>query len=146
LARIEALLARVSARHGAAHPELGEICECFDELKADLRPHLFKEEQVLFPYIEALEAHRHRAEPPPESCFGSIANPIRVMTAEHDAVGGLLKQMRRLTVDYTPPADPCPNYRALYAALEGLETDLLRHIHLENNILFPRARELAGST
>lgn len=145
LARIEPLIAKVNSRHGAAHPELREIGARFGELKADLGPHLLKEEHVLFPYIEALESHRHGAAPPPQACFGTIANPIRMMTIEHDAVGGLLKQLRTLASDYILPTDACPTYRALYEALEGLETDLMRHIHLENNILFPRAFELADS-
>lgn len=144
LTRIEALLAKVIARHGAAHSELGKIDRCFVELKADLGPHLLKEEQVLFPYIEALENHRQQKAPLPPACFGTIDNPIRMMSIEHDAVGTLLRQIRSLTADFAPPADACPTYQALYQAMEGLETDLMRHIHLENNLLFPRARVLAG--
>lgn len=144
LPRIEALLAKVIARHGASHPELRNIERCFAELKADLGPHLLKEEQVLFPYIEALEHHQHGS-PLPSACFGTIDNPIRMMTLEHETAGNLLRQIRTLANHFAIPIDACPAYRALYEALEGLESDLMRHIHLENNVLFPHAHDLAGS-
>lgn len=145
LTRSEALLAKVIARHSDAHPELRNIGDCFGGLKAELGPHLLKEEQVLFPYIEALESHHRQETSLPSACFGTIDNPIRMMTMEHEVAGNLLKQIRTLANHFAPPADACPTYRALYQALEGLETDLMRHIHLENNVLFPRAHDLAGS-
>lgn len=144
LSRIEALLHKVIARHGATHPELPEIGACFQRLQADLGPHLLKEENVLFPYIAALEHHRRGTAPKPIAYFGTIDNPLRQMQNEHEAVGTLLKEIRRLASDFTPPSDACPTYRSTFQALEGLETDLMRHIHLENHVLFPRAVELAA--
>jgi regulator of cell morphogenesis and NO signaling len=143
LARIDTLLGKVIARHGAAHPELAAIGERFRELQADLEPHLSKEERVLFPYIALLEDWRQGTAAQPDACFGSIDNPLQQMHAEHERVGALLKELRRLSGNFGPPDDACPSYRAAYLALEGLESDLMRHIHLENNVLFPRARQLA---
>lgn len=145
LQRIENLLQKVIARHGDAHPELKSIGACFGALQADLGPHLIKEEQVLFPYVRDLERHQHGEIPtPPAACFGALDNPIRQMTTEHQTVGDLLKKIRHLTGDFTVPADGCPTYRSTYQALEGLEVDLMRHIHLENNVLFPRAEQMAA--
>jgi regulator of cell morphogenesis and NO signaling len=144
LPRIEALLAKVAARHGDAHGELHELVEAYSSLQEDLMPHLFKEEQILFPYIEALSRHRELGTPLPPACFGSVDNPLRQMRHEHEVAGNLLKRIRAVCADFAPPADACTSYRALFQALEGLEKDLMRHIHLENNLLFPRARALAG--
>lgn len=144
LPRIQALLDKVAARHGANHPELKTVHDCFLALTAELIPHLLKEEQILFPYIRDREAHRRgQLASLPSACFGSIENPLRQMTLEHDTAGNLLKRLRQITADYTVPADGCPTYRSAYRALEAMERDLMRHIHLENNILFPRARTLA---
>lgn len=115
-----------------------------EALAADLGPHLLKEENILFPYLEALE-HAHKAGlPEPVACFGTLENPLRQMNSEHEAVGGLLERLRELTRDFTPPHSASPAHRAFYQALEGLEADLIRHIHLENQVLFPRARQLAA--
>ncbi len=140
LPRIQALLDKVAARHGAKHPELKAVHDCFLALRAELVPHLLKEEQILFPYIRDCEAYSRGESPsPPSACFGTIENPLRQMTLEHETAGDLLKRLRRLTADFTAPDDGCASYRSTYGALEELERDLMRHIHLENNILFPRA-------
>ncbi len=147
LPRIARLLETVISRHGNAHPELRPVGACFDALQADLGPHLMKEEQILFPYIRELERYRRgELASPPDACFGAVEHPLRQMAAEHQNVGDLLKRMRLLTRDFTVPDDGCPTYRSTYQALEELEVDLMRHIHLENNVLFPRTRELAGIT
>jgi regulator of cell morphogenesis and NO signaling len=86
-----------------------------------------------------LEASTATGEPLPHSCFGTVQNPIRMMMFEHDNAGGALRQLRQLTADYTVPGDACISYKTLYDAIKGLEADLHQHIHLENNILFPRA-------
>jgi len=145
IARLRGLLAKVCTKHGELHLELEPLRMLFDKLSAELEPHMFKEERVLFPYIIALEnavANRRPLLRPP---FGTVANPIRMMMMEHDNAGHLLKEMRQLTFYYTPPADACMSYRALYQALDEFEKDLHEHIHLENNILFPRAAELEAS-
>lgn len=147
LPRIANLLRTVILRHAEAHPELRLVGSCFNALHSDLGPHLLKEEQILFPYIRGLERYRHGGLPsPPVACFGILDHPIRQMEAEHQTVGDLLKEIRRLTGDFAVPADGCPTYCNTYQALEGLETDLMRHIHLENSVLFPRAQKLAGVT
>ncbi len=124
LARLEPIAVKVRRVHGANHPELARVESLFLALKDDLDPHLYKEEAVLFPLVLAGEP---------------VDGPIDVMTLEHDAVGGLLRQLRAVTHDYELPADACTSYRLLYTGLEALERDLHEHIHLENNVLFPRA-------
>jgi regulator of cell morphogenesis and NO signaling len=98
-----------------------------------------KEEQVLFPYIFRLEESIVAGEPAPPAVFGPVVNPIGMMMQEHDSAGDALRTLRSITNDYSAPADGCISYRTLYQALQGFEADLHQHIHLENNILFPRA-------
>ena len=131
------LAEKVAARHGANHPEVLEVRDCVFELANDLMPHMMKEEQILFPYVEALETGG-----PMGSCFGTVANPIRVMTMEHEAVGHILRKLRSASSQYALPPDACLSYRALYERLADLEADLHQHIHLENNVHFPRALAL----
>lgn len=142
LPRIEALLAKVVRKHGPSHPELNAVASIFAGLQQELTMHLMKEEQVLFPYVRQLELAAAGVTARPASCFGTVQNPVRMMMMEHDAAGDMLREMRQLSSDFTPPADACVSYQTLYAALEGLEKDLHQHIHLENNILFPRAIEM----
>lgn len=139
IASLPPLAAKVRGRHGEAHPETRRVETLVGRLAADLAPHMQKEEQILFPYIVSLEKTGGRAA---ASCFGSVRNPIRMMMAEHDAAGGILVELRDATAGYTLPSDACTSFQALYAGLVQLEGDLHRHIHLENNILFPRAIEL----
>lgn len=120
-----------------------EIRVCFEELEADLMPHLMKEERVLFPYIVALESNSGQ---PSTSCFGSIANPIRMMGMEHRAVQNLLGQLRELTANYHPLSEDSATVSALYATLEALDRDLVEHIRLEGDVLFPQALELERSS
>ena len=108
-------------------------------MEADLTPHLLKEERILFPYVVALENNPHQL---PDSCFGSVANPIRMMEAEHHSVKQMLDELRELTANYRLHTEACPNVLALYAALAGLDHDLVEHIHKEDDILFPLALEL----
>jgi regulator of cell morphogenesis and NO signaling len=137
--RIQALAVKVAGVHGQNHPELLRIQNVFSGLSDELSVHLMKEEQVLFPYIVRMEEGRIGGETAPPSCFGTVMNPVRMMMAEHDGAGEALRSLRSLTNDYTLPAEACASYRALYEALQGFEADLHQHIHLENNILFPRA-------
>jgi regulator of cell morphogenesis and NO signaling len=139
LPRLEALAEKVRSVHRERHPELEEVARLVTELRADLEPHLDREEQVLFPAIHALEAgHRDFA-------FGSVANPIRVMATQHDAVGVMLARLRAVTGDYEAPADGCNSYRSLYRRLQRLELDTHVHVHRENHDLFPAALELDDS-
>jgi regulator of cell morphogenesis and NO signaling len=141
LPRLDDLMGTVVAAHGTRHPEVHEVARLLVELTDDLLPHLMKEEKVLFPLaIELLGA----VEPPSFPC-GSVTNPIRVMHLEHDRVGELLAELRRRTGAYSTPADACPTWRALYAGLAALELDIHTHVHLENNVLFPRVVALEAA-
>jgi len=140
--RIQALAGKVIGAHGANHPELLTVGELFQRLCADLGPHMFKEEQILFPYIVAMEQAETQDQPIPFAPFGTVKNPIRMMMMEHDSVGDILRKLRLVTSDYRVPSDGCISYQTLYQALEGFEQDLHQHIHLENNVLFPKAAEL----
>ena len=125
---------KVTERHKENHPELLEIQRLVDELRQDLEPHMLKEEEVLFPMIEHVEA---TGETDGFHC-GSIQNPIRVIEMEHHRAGELLVQILRATDHFNIPEDACDSYRLLYKELEHFSADLKIHIHKENNILFPR--------
>src|SRR5215216_4257818 len=142
MSRIQALADKVIGAHGANHPELRTVGELFQRLCADLEPHMFKEEQVLFPYIVAMEQAETQDQPIPFAPFGTVNNPIRMMMMEHDTAGDILRALRAMTSDYRVPSYGCISYKTLYQALEGFEKDLHQHIHLENNVLFPKAAEL----
>ncbi len=144
LPRLETLLQQVIAAHGARHPELTFVQRIVRRLAEELMLHLLNEERILFPGVLTLEtdAKRASASIPPSSI--TVQHPLRVMRQEHEAVGKMLRDLRSITSDYTAPADGCASFTALYARLQELEHDLHEHIHLENNILFPRALALAG--
>jgi regulator of cell morphogenesis and NO signaling len=136
LPRVAALLAKVLQAHSDRHGDmLRAVAAVYGPMKAELDGHLAKEEMVLFPLVRALDGG---AKAGSFHC-GSVQNPIRVMWMEHDSAGEALAEMRRLTSDYTAPEDACNTFKALYFELADMERDLHRHIHLENNILFPRA-------
>ena len=142
LQRLTLLLTKVCSAHGATHPELLQIQSEFQKLDADLGPHMMKEENILFPYIKQLENAVAASGPAPFAPFGTVRNPIAVMMREHDAAGDILRNIRELSGNFTLPEGACFSYSTLYSALEELEADLHQHIHLENNILFPRAAEM----
>ena len=139
LPRLAALAEKVVRRHGDTQAQLPLIQVKLALLDEELTQHLAKEEVVLFPYVTKLERALATGSTLPHGCFATVANPIAMMTAEHDAAGGLLAEMRELSSNFTPPVGACPTYCAFYAGLKEFEQDLHQHIHLENNILFPRA-------
>ena len=143
LPSIRTKLARVIEAHAQQHGErLRRLREIFAALEAELTQHMEKEERVLFPLAERMEAaEQEGAIPPPAPC-GSVGNPIGMMEHEHDNAGRALEQMRATTNGYAAPPDACASFRALYTQLQELERDLHTHIHLENNILFPRTLAL----
>jgi regulator of cell morphogenesis and NO signaling len=130
-------LAKLVSVHGERHPELTRVADAFDGLRQELQQHLLKEEHVLFPYIRELGEGSLQPSP-----FGTVENPIRMMEREHREAGDELQLIRTLTNGYTPPSDGCTTYRVTLAELAQFERDLHLHVHLENNILFPRAVEL----
>ena len=137
--RLDSLIVKVVAAHSDGHPELLSARDLLGQLFDDLRPHMFKEEQILFPYIVELEQSILQQRPGPFAPFGNINNPIGMMMMEHDAAGEILRELRKVTSDYSVPSDGCVSYQTLYQAIEAFEQDLHQHIHLENNILFPKA-------
>lgn len=136
---LDALAEKVLSVHRSRHPELAEVRRLVAAVRADLEPHLLKEERILFPAIQALAGGRR------EFAFGSVANPIRAMAVEHDRAGELLAELRRVTDGYTTPADGCASYESLYERLALLEADTHEHIHKENNVLFPAALRMADA-
>jgi regulator of cell morphogenesis and NO signaling len=139
LETLQWMSAKVRERHGAHHPELATLARLVAEAVDDLMPHMMKEEQILFPYIEQVEEARMNGTDAPTPFFGTARNPVRMMMAEHETVGEKLAEMRSLTKDYTLPEGACTTFTAYFNLLQDLERDLHNHIHLENNILFPRA-------
>jgi regulator of cell morphogenesis and NO signaling len=135
LPRLSELAGKVAKAHGSNHPEMRQVHQLFLAVREELESHLAKEERILFPAIRGLEAGDAMA------CghCGSVSNPIRVMEMEHDSAGAALEQLRRLTGNFTPPADACGSFRALLDGWREFEENLHQHVHKENNILFPRA-------
>jgi regulator of cell morphogenesis and NO signaling len=139
LPRLLPLAERSARKHGPAHPELDQIQRQLCQLGDDLLHHLDKEETILFPYIEALERSRNSGASAPQACFATVESPIQAMINEHEAAGALLEEMRAATQGFTPPTDACPTLVGLLHGLDAFERDLHRHVHLENNLLFPLA-------
>jgi regulator of cell morphogenesis and NO signaling len=139
LPRVGQRLRKVVQVHGEQDPAaLHELETVFEALSQEMNFHMHKEELMLFPAIERYEAAMQSGSPLPPALFGSIANPIAVMEGEHDSAGRALSRIRELTIDFQAPPYACSTYHALVDGLKALETDLHTHIHLENNILFPR--------
>jgi len=134
LPRLAALLDKVINAHVARHPELTTVRELFAELRADLEPHLMKEEQVLFPIIKVLETSGGSA----DFHYGTLQSPIRVMQAEHEQALTLFERIRATTRNFAMPEDGCESYRLLLTGLDELEIDTRLHIQKENEILFPQ--------
>ena len=139
IVRLTALLKKVCSVHGKNHPELLEIQSTFKDLVQELTTHMMKEEMVLFPYIVRMEESVIQKEPVLPAPFGTVANPVAMMEHEHDSAGTALRSIRKASSGFVAPADACISYQTLYKALDAFEADLHQHIHLENNILFPRA-------
>ena len=138
LPRVSGLTEKVFNAHGEKRPELAKVKEAFKLMREELESHMAKEENILFPAIRTLDSQGG----PQSFPFGSVANPIGMMEHEHDDAGNALRRLRELTEDYKPPQGACPTYCVMLESLENLELDLHTHIHKENNILFPRAKEM----
>lgn len=130
---------RVVAAHGKNHPEVLEINKIFKVVYKELKTHMMKEEEILFPYVKYLNKIKQSGGSYESPYFGSVANPIKEMEKEHEAAGDELFEIRRLSAGYTPPEDACNTFRVLYSELKDFEEDLHKHVHLENYILFPKA-------
>ncbi|HLF63150.1 MAG TPA: iron-sulfur cluster repair di-iron protein [Saprospiraceae bacterium] len=138
-------LVKVCKVHGKRYPELYEIADQFNAAAAELTSHMKKEELILFPYIRTLvqaRFHEQFLQRPP---FGTIQHPITMMMQEHDVEGERFRKIAMLSGSYTPPPDACTTFTVTYSTLKQFEGDLHRHIHLENNILFPNAIALEAT-
>jgi regulator of cell morphogenesis and NO signaling len=135
-------LEKICQVHGAHHPELNKINELFTASAGNLTMHMQKEEVVLFPFIQRLESAKKANSPLPSAPFGSVSNPIAMMVAEHKDEGERFDEISGLSNNYQLPEDACSTYEVTFNQLRAFEEDLHRHIHLENNILFPKAIEL----
>lgn len=136
------LSAKIGNVHGENHPELVEIARLFAEVAADLQQHMVKEEQELFPYIKQLQGAARSGQALGGASSGTAAEALGPFEEEHEKVGSLLKQIRLLSHNFALPDDACNTYRLTYEKLDEFEQDIHQHIHLENNILFPRFVEL----
>ncbi|WP_119789808.1 iron-sulfur cluster repair di-iron protein [Flavobacterium anhuiense] len=125
--------------HGANHPELFKINELFIGCAGELSQHMKKEELILFPFVKRMVKTKESDGVLSQPSFGTVSNPIAMMMHEHDNEGERFREIAELTNNYTPPADACTTYRVTFAMLKEFEADLHKHIHLENNILFPKA-------
>ena len=128
--------------HGSRHPELHNIRTLAEEIANELTEHMLKEEQILFPFIKKLVTAKNSNTSIAPEGFGTVENPINMMQHEHEFVGECLAQIRHLSSNYALPDDACASYKLLFKMLEEFEGDLFTHIHLENNILFPKALKL----
>lgn len=142
LPRLSALAERVELRHAHMHPELHKVRELVQAMSSEMLTHMLKEEQLLFPRLKVMEEFAQAGTPPPPAFFGALINPIQHMMNDHDDTNLLLLSLRRFTHQYQIPEDACASFRTFYQGLGALEKDLHQHIHLENNILFPRALEI----
>lgn len=145
IARLRPLIAKVAEKHAAEHAEVAEIGVAFSEMSREMTMHMQKEEQILFPYIDAMERAADGKGSYEAPFFQTVKNPIFSMMKEHDAAGELTKRIRTLSGGYTAPASACTSFKALYRELHEFEADLHQHVHLENNILFPRAVEMEAA-
>jgi regulator of cell morphogenesis and NO signaling len=142
LPRLAGMLAKVIDVHGDHHPDLlRPLSPVYGGLKKELEEHMWKEENILFPLIRQMEQARDAGGAMPRMPVGG---PIQVMEMEHESAGNALRQLRQISLNYQPPEDACNTYRALLDGMKKMESDLHEHIHLENNILFPKALELQG--
>jgi regulator of cell morphogenesis and NO signaling len=139
---LQAWLDKLVDRHGSRHAELEQVRLTFLDVVDEMASHMVKEENILFPFIRELAAAKAAGARLPSGPFGTVLHPVRVMEADHQVVGDLVARLRTLTNGYQPPDDGCTTYRLCYAELARFEADLHRHVHLENNVLFPGAVEI----
>jgi regulator of cell morphogenesis and NO signaling len=143
--RVRALLAKIREKHGSKHREIEEIEKLFGDVAREMTAHMQKEEQILFPYIDALERSAGGSSTVEPPFFQTVRNPIHAMMQEHDSAGELVRKIHKASNEYKAPADACTSFQATYHELREFEEDLHLHVHLENNILFPRAVELEAA-
>ena len=139
---ISAHTRKIASVHGINHPELSDVADAFERIYKDLKHHMMKEEQILFPFVKKLVISKKTGRSPEAPYFGTVKNPVRMMEMEHQAAGDEMHEIRELTNNYQIPADACETYKAALKELKEFEEDLHKHIYLENYILFPKAIKL----
>jgi regulator of cell morphogenesis and NO signaling len=139
VAQTAAYARKIAAVHGDQHPELAQIAAAFDPMATELMAHLEQEEEVIFPAIKRAEAAGRTGSTPDAADAETIARGIEALVREHEQVGATLRRIRDLAMGYGLPPDACATYSLTYERLQAFEADLHKHVHLENNILFPRA-------
>lgn len=132
---------KVARVYGEQYPENLAISEKFELLSAEMMQHLSDEEQIVFPLILDIKTKRMKGEMPSDTQIRKLKDEIEHMESDHEGAGNILKELRQLSNQFTPPADACTTYRILYKNLELFESDLHLHVHLENNILFKKAEQ-----
>lgn len=140
--RLAAIAHKLATKHGDRAPQLIPIDRLMDQLQGEMIAHIEKEENVLFPYIVHLDQHLELARPPASACFRRVTQPVRMMLNEHENSQEILAQLRDLTNGFTAPEWACANHVSFHTGLRAFEKDLKQHIHLEDDVLFPRAVEL----
>ncbi|MBX7194616.1 MAG: iron-sulfur cluster repair di-iron protein [Sandaracinaceae bacterium] len=145
LQTLPALARKVATVHQSEAPYLRKLSEVVLELFAELEAHLQREERVLFPYVRELAEAASDGRPAPRPTFQTAARPIHVMRSDHESAGALVEEIRQLTHGYTVPEGACTSWRALYQGLEAHTKDLMRHVWIENEVLFPKALALESS-
>jgi regulator of cell morphogenesis and NO signaling len=144
LPRFAEMAQKLADKRSDRAPELKAVVELLEELRAEMLKHIQKEEQVLFPFIAQMDQESIVVYPPARACFRSVSHPIFMMEQEHESANRIVAELRQLTIGFEPPEWACATHIALFAGLREFETDLKQHVHLENDILFPRAIEMEG--
>lgn len=142
---IQQYLDKICIVHGKQHPELFQIKDLFNQSAGELAAHMKKEELILFPFVKKMAIAKQENKSAPVPPFGTVQSPINNMKHEHDTEGGIFRKIAELSNNYTPPTDACNTYKATFSLLKEFEADLHLHIHLENNILFPKSIEMEQS-
>jgi regulator of cell morphogenesis and NO signaling len=142
LPRLAEMAQKLAAKRSDRAPELKDVEKLLEELRADMFAHIQKEEQVLFPFISQMDQDSIVAYPPAHACFRSVAHPVSKMMQEHESANHTVAEIRRLTLNFQLPEWACATHIVLFAGLSEFETDLKQHVHLENDVLFPRAIQM----
>lgn len=142
LPRLAEMASKVAAKRSDRALELAKVAELIEKLRGEMYTHIQKEEQVLFPFISQMDQESIVAYPPSHACFRSVTHPIFMMEQDHESADHIVAELIRLTNHFVPPSWACATHIALFSGLREFETDLKQHVHLENDILFPRAIQL----
>ena len=142
LPRLAEMALKLAATRGERAPELAKVAELIEKLRGEMYTHIQKEEQVLFPFISQMDQESIVAYPPSHACFRSVTHPIFMMEQEHESTDHIVAELIRLTNHFEPPSWACATHIALFSGLREFEADLKQHVHLENDVLFPRAIQL----